>query len=173
MLARENGAELNVVLTGFMGTGKSAVGRHLASRLNLRFVDTDALIAARHGSIPEIFAIAGEAGFRRLERSVAIEVARSEGQVIATGGRMLLDRRNANALAANGRVLCLAAPARVIVARVLAQGIAGRPLLDAVDPAARVRALLAERAAGYGRFEQIPSGSGSPAAVAARILARL
>jgi shikimate kinase len=85
----------NVVLTGFMGTGKTTVGRLLAERLGYGFVDTDALIVARHGPIAEIFAGRGEGEFRRLEAEVAAELADRTGLVIATGGRMLLDHGNA------------------------------------------------------------------------------
>ncbi|MCY4663604.1 MAG: hypothetical protein OXC00_02945, partial [Acidimicrobiaceae bacterium] len=76
----------NVVLTGFMGTGKTTVGRILAEHLGFDFVDTDAVIESRAGPIPEIFERAGEPGFRELERSVARELAGRTGLVIATGG---------------------------------------------------------------------------------------
>ena len=79
----------NVVLTGFMGTGKSTVGRLLAERLGYEFVDTDQLIVERYGPIPEIFATDGEAAFRAYEREVAGELAERQGLVIATGGRAL------------------------------------------------------------------------------------
>ena len=75
----------NVVLTGFMGTGKTTVGRLLADELGYEFVDTDELIEQRHGSIVDIFATRGEEAFRRLEREVAAELARRSGLVISTG----------------------------------------------------------------------------------------
>ncbi len=81
----------NVVLTGFMATGKTTVGRLLAERLGYEFVDTDQLIEQRHGPIPAIFRESGEGEFRRLERSVADELAARRQLVISTGGRLLLD----------------------------------------------------------------------------------
>lgn len=164
----------NVVLTGFMGTGKSTVGRLLAERLGYAFVDTDAVIVERHGPIPEIFATRGEAAFRTLEREVAAELAAADGHVIATGGRMLLDPSNAAVLGASGRVLCLTAELDTILARVAADGVAhDRPLLAGPDVEARIEALLAERAEGYGAFEQVATDRRSPAEIVDAIIARL
>lgn len=156
-----------------MGTGKSTVGRALAELLQLEFVDTDHLIEADHGPIPVIFAEQGEAAFRAIERDVAAELAARNGLVIATGGRLLLDPANADALAATGNVFCLHAPVEVILERVLSDGTAHRPLLDGDDPAGRVRALLSERTEAYGQFEQVDTVGRTPAAIAAEIGARL
>lgn len=164
----------NVVLTGFMGTGKSTVGRLLAEQLGYEFVDTDALIVARHGPIPEIFAAHGEAAFRRYERDVAAELATGTGRVIATGGRLLLDPANAAALAATGAVFCLTAELDTILARVTADGVAhARPLLAGPDVEQRIATLLAERADAYAAFEQVPTDRRTPADIAADIVARL
>jgi len=163
-------ARPNIVLTGFMGTGKSTVGRLLADRLGWSFVDTDAVIEDRHGPIPAIFAEHGEARFRALEREVAAEVARGTRQVVATGGRLLLDPENERALGATGVVVCLTASVDALVAR-LAHEADQRPLLRDGDPAERIRALLAERAAGYGRFPQVVTDSRTPAQVADAVLA--
>jgi len=160
----------NIVLTGFMGTGKSTVGRLLAARLGRPFVDTDAVIEARHGPIPAIFAEHGEDRFRAIEREVAREVAAERGQVVATGGRMLLDPANEAALGATGVVVCLHAPVEDLVAR-LAGEADQRPLLAGDDPAARIRALLAERAAAYARFPQVDTGGRTPDQVADAVLA--
>lgn len=98
----------NLVLTGFMGTGKTTVGQRISRRLGLPFVDTDSLIRARTGmSIPEIFARLGESEFRRLEREVCADLASRHGQVIATGGGMLLDSANLHAMTEGGAVICL------------------------------------------------------------------
>ena len=163
----------NVVLTGFMGTGKSTVGRALAELLRLEFVDTDHLIEADHGPIPLVFAEQGEAAFRSIESDVAAELAGRQGLVIATGGRLMLDPVNASALAATGQVFCLSAPVEVILERVMGDGTAHRPLLDGDDPAGRIRALLAERAEAYGAFEQIDTANRSPTAIATEIVDRL
>ncbi|MBX3057144.1 MAG: shikimate kinase [Anaerolineae bacterium] len=144
----------NIVLTGFMGTGKTTVGRLLAERLGFGFVDTDELIVQRDGrTIPDIFAQEGEPFFRQLETAVALELAAQSNLVIATGGRLMLDLVNAAALERNGRVFCLTAVPDEILARVQDEG--RRPLLNVPDPAAQIKRLLAERAAGYGRYPQI------------------
>ena len=174
-MATQPGASLagNVVLTGFMGTGKSTVGRALAEQLALEFVDTDQVIEANHGPIPVIFAEQVEAAFRSIERDVAADLAQQSGLVIATGGRLMLDPANAAALAATGRVFCLSAPVEVILDRVIGDGTAHRPLLNGDDPAGRIRALLTERAAAYGQFEQVDTVKRSPTELAADIASRL
>jgi shikimate kinase len=160
----------NIVLTGFMGTGKSTVGRLLARRLGWPFVDTDALIESRHGSIPSIFAEHGEARFRELEREISEALAARHGTVVATGGRLLLDDDNEAVLGASGIIVCLSASVDELVAR-LAGEAEGRPLLRGDDPAARIRDLLAERAAGYGRFPQVVTDHRTPEEVADAVLA--
>lgn len=163
----------NVVLTGFMGTGKSTVGRLLAARLGYGFVDTDAVIEERHGAIPEIFATEGEAAFREYESAVARELAAADGLVIATGGRLMLDPGNAAVLGASGAVFCLTADLDTILARVLAEGVDTRPMLAGPAVEERIALLLEARAAGYARFEQIATGARTPEAVTDAILARL
>jgi shikimate kinase len=145
----------NVVLTGFMGTGKSTVGRLLAARLGYEFVDTDELIAIRSGrSIPDIFSQDGEQAFRRWESHVSQTLAGRKGLVIATGGGLMLDSDNAVALGEGAHVFCLTAEPEEIVAR-LANTDGDRPLLDGPNPAMQIRKLLAQRADRYGRFPQV------------------
>lgn len=161
----------NIVLTGFMGTGKTTAGRLLAQRLGREFVDTDELIESRHGPIPEIFEREGETGFRRIEREVAAELGKRAGLVIATGGGMLVDPDTAAAL--GGRVFCLTAPIQEIMERVLAeQDTVIRPLLGGDDPAGRAAALLESRAEAYARFELVETGGRTPDEVVAAILER-
>ena len=165
---------MNVVLTGFMGTGKTTVGRLLAARLGLGFVDTDAMIEERHGPIPTIFAERGEGEFRRIEREVTAELAARDGLVVATGGRLLLDAVNAEALQRTGRVICLSATVDTIVARVAPGGrAAGRPLLAGADVRERIGELLAQRADGYGGFEQVATDGRTPAEIVDAIAALL
>jgi shikimate kinase len=164
--------EANIVLTGFMGTGKTTVGRILADSLGFDFVDTDELIEADNGPIPLIFAEQGEDTFRSIEHAVAVDLAERHRTVIATGGRLMLDPRNALALGETGRVFCLAAPAATILERVLGDG-ATRPLLDSDDPAARITELLAERAEGYHQFEQIETAGLTPEQIADEITDRI
>jgi shikimate kinase len=163
----------NVIITGFMATGKSSVGRLLAARIEYEWVDTDALIESRHGSIPDIFATLGEASFRRLERDLAIELSERCDLVISTGGRMMLDSHNASVLGGGSRVFCLTAAPDEIVRRVEAQGGPERPLLSGEDVRARIDALLAERRPGYARFEQVPTDGRSVADVVDDVFARL
>jgi len=160
----------NLVLTGFMGTGKSTVGRVLAARLGRPFVDTDALIEERHGPIPDLFATHGEAHFRAVEREVAAELGARRGLVVATGGRLLLDPANVDTLGRSGTVVCLVASVDALVER-LAGEAAGRPLLQGADVRERIGALLAERAPGYARFPQVATDGLGPDEVADAVLA--
>jgi shikimate kinase len=161
----------NVVLTGFMGTGKTTVGRLLADLLEYEFVDTDEMIERRHGPIETIFGERGEDAFRAIECEIAAELAGGDRQVISTGGRMMLDESIASTLGDGARVFCLVASADTIAARVLNGPV--RPLLAGPDPLGRIRQLLAERAQGYARFEQVSTDSRTAGEVAHDLAARL
>ena len=156
----------NIVLTGFMGTGKTTVGRILAERLAMEFVDTDELIEERHGPIPEIFEQQGEARFREMEWAVAQELSDRRDLVIATGGHMMLDPRCAGALEPASTVVCLTADPRTVLGRIARPGAAQRPLLRCGDPYERVKQLLEERAAGYARFRSVDTEGLDPQEVA-------
>lgn len=162
----------NIVLTGFMGTGKSTVGRLLANRLDLEHVDTDHMIERRHGPIPRIFEEQGEAGFRVIEHSIAQELAHDSGYVISTGGRFMLDPDNAALLKTNNRIFCLVAELDVVMERVMRRR-SKRPLLHGDNPRERVEELMAERAKGYAAFEGVPTDARPPTAVVEDILSRL
>ncbi|MFP5579015.1 MAG: shikimate kinase [Acidimicrobiia bacterium] len=159
----------NIVLTGFMGTGKSTVGRLVAERLGRDHVDTDALIESRHGPIAELFSTHGEDHFRRLERQVAAELATRSGLVVSTGGRTMLDPENQATLGTTGVVVCLSASVAELVER-LRDEADHRPLLRDGDPAERIAALLAERASGYGRFPQVATDGLTPDEVAEAVI---
>ena len=138
-----------VILTGFMGTGKTAVGRRLAQRLGLRFVDTDAVIEQReHRSIAQIFASQGEAYFRALEKEVVAEVSSLDDAVIATGGGTIVDEENFRQLRAAGPIICLMASVETIKRRTTNSG---RPLLKGKDRQEEIRQLLEKRDTVYGR----------------------
>ncbi len=159
----------NLILTGFMGTGKSTVGKLLAQRLDFDFVDTDELIETHEGrSIADIFREEGEAAFRRLEAQAAADLSQQHGLVVATGGRLMLDQANAAALSGTGRVFCLTATPDEILAR-LVDDEGRRPLIDVPQPEERIRMLLEERADGYGRFPQINTSGRSPEQIVAEI----
>ena len=164
---------INVVLTGFMGTGKSSVGRLGAAELGYEWVDTDSIFEARHGPIFEIFSSNGEEAFRRIERSLAAELAAGDGCVISTGGRMMLDEDTAALLGASARVFCLTASVGEILRRVVDQPEPVRPLLAGKSPARRVAEVMVERDLAYGRFEQVATDGRSVAEVAADIVARV
>lgn len=161
----------NLVLTGFMGTGKTTVGQILAERLRREFVDTDEIIESRAGPIPEVFERDGEEGFREMERSVARELAGRSGLVIATGGRMMLDAECSACLEPTADVVCLTASPNTIIERIA--DTAPRPLLAVPDAPRRVRELLAKRAESYGRFAAVDTEGRSPHEVADAVLARL
>jgi len=134
----------NVYLVGMMGAGKSTVGRTLARRLKLRFIDSDVEIEARCGvKIPVIFEIEGEAGFRMREMQAIAELTQLEGIVLATGGGAVLMEENRRLLAAHGTVVYLRATPEHLFERVRQDR--SRPLLATGDPLARLRQLYRER----------------------------
>lgn len=162
----------NIILTGFMGTGKTTVGKLLAERLRYQFVDTDELIVLRHGrSIADIFAEEGEASFRQMEREAAAELAQKRGCVISTGGRLMLDEENQARLGGSGLVFCLTASPETIVKRVMAdEGGEKRPLLQGNNPAENIRLLLSRRQPIYANFPQIETEGKSPEQVVNQLL---
>lgn len=118
----------NIVITGFMGTGKTTIGRLLAKLTKRVFIDTDEVISARVGiSIPEIFARNGEQYFRQMERELARYLAANKDLVISTGGGMLVDDENRKLLLASSFVVCLSATREALYQRLA--GSEGRPLL--------------------------------------------
>ena len=160
----------NIILTGFMGTGKTAVGREVAARLGRPFVDLDDLIVARAGKpIPRIFAEDGEPVFRSLEAEICRQMATPAGLVIATGGGAVLNPANRTALAAGGTLICLEADVATILARLA--GTDNRPLLTTPDRQARIVELLAQRAAAYASVpHHLDTSRLSIAAAAERVL---
>ncbi|MEM9774196.1 MAG: shikimate kinase [Chloroflexota bacterium] len=162
----------NIVLTGFMGTGKSTVGRILAEKLQFPFVDTDAWIEETNGmSIPVIFAERGEGAFRLMEQEAAKTLAQNGGQIVSTGGRMMLDPHNVAVFESNSQIFCLTASAEEIYRRITfdSDGIE-RPLLRGKDPMQKIISLLEERRPLYGQFYQIETEGKSPDQIAQEIL---
>jgi shikimate kinase/3-dehydroquinate synthase len=161
----------NLILTGFMGTGKTAAGRELARRLGREFVDMDALLEARESqTVADLFARQGESYFRRLEAGLCRELAARSGLVIATGGGALIPDDNLEILAASGQVICLSASPAEILHRL--EATKDRPLLDVADRQARVADLLAQRARAYARIPlQVNTNGLTVAQVADQVLA--
>jgi shikimate kinase len=146
----------NVVLIGFMGTGKTCIGRLLAGRLRRPFVDVDKKIERESGmTIPEMFAQHGEAYFRRKEQEVIFRVSRYRNAVISTGGGVVLFPENMNRLRANGIVISLTASVETILERTGRRNT--RPLLNHPDRAEMIARLLAERAERYKEADLIIS----------------
>ena len=134
----------NLYLVGMMGAGKTTVGRLLARRLKLRFIDCDHEIERRCGvKVPLIFDIEGEAGFRARETQVLAELAALEGVVLATGGGAVLSEANRRRLAAGGTVIYLCAQPEDLYERVRQDR--NRPLLATADPLGRLRQLYVQR----------------------------
>ena len=140
----------NLVLTGFMGTGKTRIGQEVARCLGRDFVDMDAEIEARAGKpIPRIFAEDGEAAFRAMEADLCQELGSQTSQVIATGGGALLSAANREAMMHRGTVVCLTCDADEIERRLSEGDAPARPLLGVPDPRAEIGRLLAARQDAY------------------------
>jgi len=136
--------KLNIFLIGPMGSGKTAVGRHLARMLDIPFYDSDHEVQLRTGAdIPLIFDREGEAGFRRREREMIVELTSLNGIVLATGGGTVLDPENRQHLAARGWVVYLETSVAQQVGR--AGRTRHRPLLQGADPKQRLAELLRVR----------------------------
>jgi shikimate kinase len=159
----------NIVLFGFMGTGKTCIGKSVAEKLGLKFVDMDDVVVERAGkSIPEIFAEDGEAHFRTIERQIVKDLAGEGGYVIATGGGVIKNPENVRDYSRSGLVICLSASPEVIFSRV--EHDTGRPLLNTDDKLATIRSLLAERQHLYDTIpNSIDTSDMSADEVAARI----
>lgn len=160
----------NIVLTGFMGTGKTTVGMELARLTGLGFVDADLLIERRLGlEVRDIFRLHGEARFREEERRLARELSSLRDTVIATGGGMVIDPESRSALESTGELVCLRGKPETIVKR-LQRG-PTRPLLAEEDGLSRVEELLASREKMYGSIGHIVDTDGlSPIQIAKKVL---
>ncbi len=161
----------NIVLTGFMGTGKTEVGRRLAQVLDRTFVDMDDLIEERAGiPIVQVFAHEGEAAFRQLEHEVCCEVAQRTGLVVATGGGAVINPASRQALQDSGVLICLTAVPEEIGQRIGTDR--NRPMLetDTGSRQDRIKVLLEERAPHYNAIaHQVDTTHLTPAEVVARI----
>jgi shikimate kinase len=134
----------NITLIGFMGTGKTTVGRIVAEQLKFEFIDTDALIEERTGKkIADIFGQNGESAFRQLEAQLVEELSARTSTVISTGGGLPTNPANLDSLKKHSLVFCLWLSPDRIFERVKDQ--THRPLLHDPDPLGKIRALLAAR----------------------------
>lgn len=159
----------NIVLTGFMGTGKTEVGRELSRVLDMRLIDVDTEIEACQAmKITEIFGTFGEQRFRDIESETIKKIAEMDDVIISTGGGAVLREENIAALAEKGMIFCLSAGPATILKRT--SGSADRPLLNVADPLARIGELLESRRPFYEKSGRlIDTEAKSPIQVAEEI----
>ncbi|KAA2285175.1 shikimate kinase [Arenimonas fontis] len=156
----------NLVLVGPMGAGKTSVGKRLAERLGLRFVDCDQRLEQLTGAaVPVIFDCEGEAGFRRRESALIAELMRERGLLVATGGGAVLAAENRALLSARGFVVHLATGVDQQLERLARDR--QRPLLNAPDRRARLQALAAQRDPLYAEVADLVFASDGLAVAAA------
>jgi len=164
----------NIFLIGPMGAGKTTIGRHLATLLHKRFVDVDHEIERRTGvTIPVIFEIEGEAGFRRRESTLVDELSHDEDIVMATGGGAVLMEENRRVLKERGTVVYLHADIDTLVERTRRDR--NRPLLQTEDPRGKIEELLRQREPIYREVADVVVDTGlrAPTSVARDIATRL
>jgi shikimate kinase len=143
----------NIYLVGFMGTGKTAVGKELARKKKWQFIDLDELIELKEKrTIADIFAKEGEAHFRRIEKLALKEVAGEKKFVVACGGGIVIDSDNVKVMKNTGVLICLNASPEIILKRTA--GYSHRPLLNVKDPKKQIELLLKLRAPYYARADE-------------------
>jgi shikimate kinase len=162
-----------IVLVGLMGAGKSCIGKRLAARLGVRFVDADQEIEQAAGcSVAEIFARHGEAAFRDGERRVIARLLGEPPHVLATGGGAFMDPSTRTLLRSRAVTVWLRADLEVMLARVSRRG--NRPLLKTGDPRTVLERLIAERYPVYAEADlTVDSIDGPPDATVERVIAAL
>lgn len=156
-----NPADVNLYLVGFMGTGKTTIGRAVATKLGFQLLDSDHEIERLQGkTIPDIFAQQGEPAFRAMEREFVERGHPAERAVVSCGGGLVVQPGMLELLQRKGVVVCLHASIETILARTARQR--NRPLLAVEDPEARVRTLFAQREPIYKRSGTVILTDGRP-----------
>lgn len=144
----------NIILMGFMGTGKTAVGKTVASALGMKYLDTDLMIEADAGKpIPDIFETLGEPAFRKFETEAIRRITHLRGYVIATGGGAPMNEENLANMKRAGILICLTASPEVILERTSRNE--NRPLLKTPDPMKKIQSLLAIREPQYQKADHV------------------
>jgi shikimate kinase len=162
-----------ILLVGFMGSGKTEVGRWLSKELQWDFVDLDQVIAEQAGcTIPDIFKREGESGFRQRERDCLMQVFPPRECVVSCGGGIVTHPENMRCLLDYPGTVCLTVSPEEVFRRIGQDP--NRPLLQGEDPEGRVRQLMAERAPLFSQFPiQVSTDGFRPSEVAARVLSEL
>jgi shikimate kinase len=164
----------NIFLVGMMGAGKTTIGRALARKLGLDFADADKELVTRTGAaVATIFEIEGEAGFRKRESALLVELAAGENSVIATGGGVVLAEENRKVMRERGTVVYLRARVESLWERTRHDS--SRPLLETPDPRGTLATLLEQREPLYLEVAHlvVDTGPQSPSALATRLAATL
>lgn len=161
--------EKNIVLTGFMGTGKTTLGRIISEKTGRSFFDTDDMVEGYcHMNIREIFAICGEEYFREVERKMISQVSMNNGCIIACGGGAVKYKENMDALSRNSTIVCLKADAKTIISRVGDDY--GRPLIFGLS-VNKVQKLLEEREPYYNMADLfVDTSCDTPEALSQKII---
>lgn len=163
----------NIILTGFMGTGKTAVGRELSRLLNMKLIDIDTEIEkSENMTISEIFRRFGEAMFREIETEMVKKVSQNTNAVISTGGGVVLRKENLDIFRKNGIIVCLTATPETILERTKTSN--ERPLLQIEDPIRRIRELLNFRKPYYDKADiMIDTEGKNPLQIAEEIVEKV
>ncbi|MEW6087484.1 MAG: shikimate kinase [bacterium] len=140
---------MNIVLIGFMATGKTILGKILAKKLNMEFIDTDFLIEKNEGKrISKIFKEKGEEYFRNVEKNIIKKASKKNNIVISTGGGAVLLPENMERLKKKGIIICLKTSPEIILERIKQQK-GTRPLLNKPEPLKEIKSILKKRAPCY------------------------
>lgn len=163
----------NIILTGFMGTGKSEIGRILSKKLGLKLIDVDSEIEARQKmTITEIFKQCGEQGFRDIESEVIKTIADKENAVISTGGGAVLRQENIDHLRKKGIIICLMASPETILQRTGRNK--DRPLLQVENPLQKIKELIEFRKPYYEKADLMIDTEGkNPREIADEIMDKI
>lgn len=150
----------NVYLVGFMGSGKSVVGRRMSGKLNCKFIEMDELIEEKEGTdVVDIFSLKGEDYFRVLEKNVLKEIATQSSCIISCGGGVVIDPENIVIIKKSGIMIWLNADAETIYQRI--KSFKHRPLLNVDEPKKKIKELLDQRKSFYAQADYTLNTSGS------------
>lgn len=163
----------NIILTGFMGTGKTEVGRELSNMLGWKLIDVDdEIVKSKKMSINDLFSQLGEPVFRDIEADMIRSVAANKKTIISTGGGAVLRQENMDFLRKNGIIVCLTASPEIILERTGNSD--ERPLLRAENPLEKIRELLDFRKPFYEMADiVIETGNRTPRQIAGDIIERI